>query len=183
LTLAVAATTACDRKSPHEDPATRPATQPATTASEPAESVLTISNQAYRFHPARLIAEALPSGEPGVLVQVFSEGASLEGAQDGFYLEMTLDIPDVSQLDGATWQYTSTSNERADDMLSAITINDGASQLQPRDVVATFRTVSPGMVEVQLSGTFNLFGGRDASTATGTVPIEATLLAKRETPR
>lgn len=186
IALALAAIVAgCGRgTSSKEGPASRPAAPPSTAAatSEPATSVLTISNRPYQFRGAHLIAETQDAGEPGVRVQVFSDGASPDGTQDGFYLEMTVDAADAAQLDGAEWQYQSTSNERAEDMLSAITVNGGANQLQPKDVTVTFRDAGADVVEVRLNGFFNVFNGRD-TTAAGVVPVEATLLATRRASR
>lgn len=145
--------------------------------------MLSISNRQYEFRPARMIVGGLDSGEAGVLVQVFSEGASPEGASDGFYLEMRLDIADASELDGASWQYKATSDERSDEVLSTITVNGGANQLLPKDVTATFREVSADTVEVRLIGFFNVFGGKDGGGASGVVPVQATLLAKRQESR
>jgi hypothetical protein len=178
LLLSVAAVVAagCDRAAPPA-PAGRPApaTRAAAAPADPVPSVLTISNQAYDFPPAYLI---LDERDAGVVAQVFSEGASPEGANDGFYLEMTLAIPDASQLDGASWQHTSGSGTRSDSP-TAITVNRGANQLQPRDVTATFRVTSPDTVEVRLNGFFNVFAGRDAAVAADTVPVEATLVTRR----
>lgn len=188
ILLSLGAAAGCGRgaSSSREGAATRPATAPAAgvaTTGESTASVLTISNRPYQFRPARLIAEAPDSGEPGVVVQVFSEGASPEGANDGYYLEMRVDAPDASQLDGASWQYASKSNDRADDVLSAITVNGGANQLQPKDVTVTFRDAGPDTVEVRVIGFFNVFNGRDGSTGAGVVAVEATLLAKRQASR
>lgn len=177
--------TGCKRRAPEGVAATRPATQPvvASTTTKPGASVLSISNRQYEFRPARMIVGGLDSGEAGVLVQVFSEGASPEGASDGFYLEMRLDIADASELDGASWQYKATSDERSDEVLSTITVNGGANQLLPKDVTATFREVSADTVEVRLIGFFNVFGGKDGGGASGVVPVQATLLAKRQESR
>ena len=96
---------------------------------------------------------------------------------------MTLDIPDSSRLDGASWEYTNDSNERADDTLSAITVNGGVNQLQPKDVTVTFRRVTGDEFEIRINGFFNVFGARDGSVSSGVVPVEATLLAKRQAAR
>ena len=88
-----------------------------------------------------------------------------------------------SRLDGASWEYTNDSNERADDTLSAITVNGGANQLQPKDVTVTFRRVAADAFEVRINGFFNVFGARGGSVSTGVVPVEATLQAEWQAAR
>ncbi len=159
--------------------ATRPTSPTPTAAPQPAAappSTLIISGKPYQFPPARLIAE---SSDSGVLAQVFSDGASAEGSRDGFYLELPLDVPDPAQLDGASWQFESSSNDRSDESLSAITVNGGGNQLQARSVTITFHDLSTTTVEVRIDGTFNVFQGRDGATSTGVVPVSATLVATR----
>jgi hypothetical protein len=152
-----------------------PATNPAAGAT-PAASTVTIGDKSYQFPPARIVVEP---ADAGVLAQVFSDGASPEGERDGFFIEAPLDVPEAAQIDGASWQFESQSDQRAEDALTTITVNGGGNQLQPRDVTVTFRGVSPGVVEVRVNGSFNVFKGRDGTTSVGVVPVEATLLATR----
>ena len=178
--LLLAAPGGCERAPTEDRPAGSgtAATMPAATApvEVPAVSVVTIGGRAYEFPSASIL---LDERDVGVVAQVYSEGASPEGLTDGYYLEMTLDVPGAGEIDGASWQYTSRSGERSDDP-SAITVNSGGNQLQPRDVTATFRAVGEGAVEVRVVGFFSVFDSRESTAAGGTVAVEATIVARRQ---
>jgi hypothetical protein len=168
----VAAAAGC-RREPGE--AATPTTKPAATVAAPATSVWSIANRDITFPPARLAVDKQPD-DSGITVRLYCDVP--EGA-DGFYLEMTVDVPDESQLDGASWEFRDASDDRSDST-NLIRVESGAAELQPRDVTVTFHaTAAPDLTEVRVNGFFNVFAGREGATAVRQVPISATILAKR----
>ena len=170
-------------------PATAPATAasaiaPATTqsTSRPVASFMKINGRLTMFPPARLKIE--DDGQR-LTAMLFSDDPK-EALKDdytgtSFYLQMSLDVPDVKDLPLATWTHKARSAEREDTPFG-IYLNGRKIQLQPDNVTATFTAPDElDITMVHLTGQFLLWNNKDATGLPQTAVLSADLPVKVET--
>jgi len=184
----------CDRAQPQEPqqspaPVVSPAptaattTAPATTtaSTQPARSLIQISDRMTIFPPARLRVE---SDGQQLVALLFTDDPkdALKDSYTGnsFYLRMELDVDDVDKLAEAQWHYTAPSSGDREDSPYGIYLGGRKLQLQPFDVRGRFKVGEEGTV-VLLSGQFQVV---DDSTAHGPpqlIPVAANLPVRVQT--
>jgi hypothetical protein len=175
----------CERESvtlapaPATQPATRPATPPA-EAEHDAPSVATflINGQLIEFPPARL---ALRARGGQVLALLYSDDPPEALGDDyrgnSFYLEMTLDVPEIAQIGQARWEFTAPNSERAD-TVAGIWLDGRRQHLQPFDVAVEFEPDGP-IIKTWVRGHFLLFqAGQDSTLPGQIIPVSAELHAQ-----
>jgi hypothetical protein len=176
----------CERRSVTSTttaPATEPSDAQAASATQPASSQpracrMLVDQQRVEFPPAKV---ALRARGGQVLALLYSDDPpnAIDDDYTGnsFYLEMILDIQDVSQLGTARWMYKAPNSERAE-TTNGIYLDGRKRQLQPSDILVEFEgTQSP--VKVWLRGQFLLFDSTHDPTMPGQiVPVSAELEAE-----
>ena len=186
LLLVLAVAVGCDRGRPNNQPsqATGPRTQDTSETttgaptSRPTASRMTISDREYVFPAARLLLE---HAEP-TLVVLFSDDARATLASDykgnRYHLQFRLDITDPAKLFNTDCVIKAASQERQDTP-DGIFLEGDRHQLQPHDVHVQFSRVGRD-VQVEIQGTFLMFGGRDEKAAPVLVPVQGVLVAELE---
>ncbi len=185
--VVLAAVIGCDRGQPKNQPtqATTVRTEESvdTTAmaptSRPTTSRMTISDRDYVFPAARLLLE---QAEPTLVVLLFSDDARATLASDykgnRYHLQFRLDISDPAKLFNTDCVIKAASMERLDTP-DGIFLEGDRHQLQPHDVHVQFSRAGRD-VQVEIQGTFIMFGGRDEKAAPVLVPVQGVFQAELE---
>jgi len=138
-----------------------------------------ISDRDYVFPAARLLLEHT---EPTLIVFLFSDDARAALASDykgnRYHMQFRLDVTDLAKLSSTDCVIKASSLERLDTP-DGIFLEGDRHQLQPHDVHVQFSRVGRD-VQVEIQGTFLMFGGRDEKTAPVQVPVQAILVAELE---
>jgi hypothetical protein len=178
----------CDRRSA-STPATPPAatqaavatthpSAPATTtaaSTEPTSSFMKINGRIVEFPAARLkindegqrLSALLFSNDPPQAIKDDYTGNS-------FYLNLSLPVKDVEELQVAHWEHRARSSEREDSPYG-IYLSGRKVQLQPYDVHASFAPQSEQHYIVHLSGQFMLWNDADSSGLPQMISLAADL--------
>jgi hypothetical protein len=175
-----AATTSADAQStsPTTAPADAtsgniPATNPAST--QPRVAMMLINGRQVEFPPAKLVLRA-KGGQVYALLYSDDPPTALEPDYRGnsFYFEMTLDVPDPSQLASAQWMYRAPDSERSDTD-QGIFLNGRHQHLQPLNIMIEFDNAT-APVKTYLSGQFLRYDEDKDPTIPGQlVPVQAEL--------
>ncbi|MGA2499326.1 MAG: hypothetical protein ABSH20_16425 [Tepidisphaeraceae bacterium] len=187
LLFVLALVIGCDRDQPRNQPSqattVRTRNSPDTTAtaptSRPATSRMTISDREYVFPAARLLLE---HAEPTLDILLFSDDARATLASDykgnRYHLQFRLEITDPSKLFNTDCVIKASTQERLDTP-DGIFLEGDRHQLQPHDVHVQFSRLGRD-VQVEILGTFIMFGGRDEKAAPVLVPVQGVLVAELE---
>jgi hypothetical protein len=168
LTIA-ASSPGCDRQTVSSSTATQPAAPTTTPADEaagaapapatipastqPRVAVMLIEGRRVEFPPAKLVLRA-KGGQVYALLFSDDPPTALEPNYRGnsFYFEMTLDVPEPSQLASAQWIYKAPDSERSETD-QGIFLNGRQQHLQPLVILIEFDNAT-APVKTYLSGQF-----------------------------
>jgi hypothetical protein len=142
-------------RGPATNPAQKSPARLATTQRLPAYMV--VDQRRYAFPPARMVCDA-KDGRAVVTLYSDDPRTALDSTYSGnsFYLQMDVELPDGSTLDGAHWVYRAPQSQRSEGP-TGVFLDGQHWQLQPLDVSADFGPQSPGVVTVIVQGTFLMF--------------------------
>lgn len=178
----------CERKpvpanGPPSTPTTGPTTEVVSDAStqpstEPTASLMMIDQRIVSFPPAKLRVQQKRDGDPVVAV-LFSDDPknAIDDNYTGnsYYLEMTLDVANPTEVGQAIWMYKSPTSARTNST-NGIFLDGTRIQLQPLEVRVEFEPRGK-QIGVMLQGHFLQFDGNDPNIGR-MVRVSADLTAK-----
>ncbi len=187
LIVLLGAVVGCDREPSGNNSAAKPDDRSgqsppsiaAAPTSRPTTSRMTISDREYLFPASRLLLER---GDGNLVVLLFSDDARAALAANyrgnRYHLRFQLDTADPAKIGGRDCVIRAPSQERIDSP-DGIFLEGDRRQLQPHDVHVQFTRAGDDL-QVELSGTFLMFGGRDEKSAPVPVPVQGSLVAELE---
>ncbi|GEM_PF-5761825 len=155
---------ACNK--PVDSPATQPAAATSRPATMPSAAVFSVNGVPITFDSPRV---ALDRHGDTARSLIYSDNANASGS---FYFEVPIEGEDLGDAP-LDWEMRIEQKQRADTLVG---IESPERTLQPVQLAITVRRAGEGMLQITLSGRFQVYAG-DSEEPTGEAAVEATFVA------